>query len=401
MAEEAVETAAIEIGKEIISRGAEIIVKLTGTTARTVCEALKNGGAKATGKAMAKIDEKINSGEMSVKRLYKLGSGNLQQTKISGQVIEQVKENLKKQGVAFALEENGQDEIFLHFQGKDFDHVSHVVDQVLEEMGINAEDQIGHEPEREGAAPAMQENVTGTRHDASPNVPPAYPPKHEESRTSEQSATAEVPKQLNANNPLSEDYVPTPEEAEYFEAAGFEAGEPSADLTHYGKENMEIDVQAFHEHRPNEQEDERENVQDTAVERDQEPVRDTDRNTPQIPLAERLASQNAGMDEPERTESSSVASIRYDSSDGSSMGADTSNGQNDYDADLDGQQQDTAMDTSAETRSKTVKGRKTKKASIKQRLRTEISNRARQKQIAAKNQAALNHGQPKRAGRSK
>ena len=93
-------------------------------------------------------------------------------------------------------------------------------------------------------------------------------------------------------------------------------------------------------------------------------------------------------------------SVHYPS-DNSSVSADASNGQDVYDTDVDAQQRDNVIDTSTETRSQTIKGKKTKKASIKQRLRAEINNRAQQKQLAMKSHAALDHGQPKRSGRGK
>ena len=397
MAEEAVEAAAIEVGKEIISRGAEIIVKLSGSMAHFVSKALKDSGVKVTEKTMAKVAEKINSGEMSVKRLYRIGNGNLQQMEIDEDCIGKVKDNLKTQGVSFAVEENRQGELFLYFQGKDFDHVSHVVSQTIEDLGLKQEEQISHDQELEGQASVTQDKAMASHSDVSQSVPPSYPPEHEPTHTPQQSDPAVKPNSPSINNPLSEDYVPTPEEAEYFEAAGFEANDPSENLTHKGNEGVTFDVHSFHEN----QSDEQDHDENQIIEHDPEPKQDTEHSAQQVPLAERLAVQNAGMDEPEHTESASMGSTRYPSSDNSSMSADASDGQNGYDADLDTQQQDNVLNTSTETRSKTVRGKKTKKSSIKQRLRTEISNRAKQKQLAAKNHAALGHGAPKRANRSK
>ncbi|RYQ65491.1 DUF3801 domain-containing protein [Bifidobacterium pseudolongum] len=397
MAEEAVEAAAIEVGKQIISRGADIIVKLSGAVARAVCKALKDSGVKVTEKTMEKISEKINSGEMNVKRLYRIGNGNLQQMGIDEDCIGKVKDNLKAQGVSFAVEENRQGELFLYFQGKDFDHMSHVVSQTIEDLGLKEEERIAHDQEREGGATDVRDKAMESHADVSQSVPPSYPPEHEPTHTPQQSDPAITMNSPGENSPLSEDYVPTPEEVEYFEAAGFEANHPSEDLTHKGNEGVAIDVHSFREN----QTDALDNDEEKTVEHNPEPKQDMERSAPQTPLAERLAVQNAGMDEPERTESASMGSTRYPSSDSSSMSADASDGQNDYGTDLDTQQQDNVLDTSTETRSKTVRGKKTKKSSIKQRLRTEISNRAKQKQLASKNHAALDHGAPKRANRSK
>ena len=397
MAEEAVEAAALEVGKEFISRGAEIVITLSEDMARAVTKAVKTSGIKVAKKTMQKIDERINSGEMHVKRLYRVGDGNLQQMEIDESCIEQVKANLKDQGVSFAVEENSKGELFLYFQGKDFDHVSHVVTQTIEDLGLTSEEQITHDQTQEEEPPSTQEQETERQLDTAQSMPPSYPPENEPTRGTAQSHPADEINPPAARNPLSEEYVPTPEEAEYFEAAGFEAKTPSKELDHNEHEHTKIDMHSFHENRS----DEQDNDNGTIIEHEPATEQITDHDdTPQIPLAKRLAAQNAGMDEPEHTESASMNSVHYPS-DNSSVSADASNGQDVYDTDVDAQQRDNVIDTSTETRSQTIKGKKTKKASIKQRLRAEINNRAQQKQLAMKSHAALDHGQPKRSGRGK
>lgn len=85
---------------------------------------LTKTGVHAAGEA---VKNKIDSGEMSEKRLQRKKDGDLHELQLDDSTMREVQHSLKTAGIDYHLERTDQGQFILHFAGKDEDHVRHAV----------------------------------------------------------------------------------------------------------------------------------------------------------------------------------------------------------------------------------------------------------------------------------
>lgn len=109
---------------------------------------LLRGGAKLAKKgtvgAAHAVKEHLDSGQVSEKKLQKLEGGDLHDLRLDDGTLKQVIKSLNEAGVRFSIEPTKEGSYFLHFAGKNEDHVKHAVERAFKKMGleINEEDFI-------------------------------------------------------------------------------------------------------------------------------------------------------------------------------------------------------------------------------------------------------------------
>ena len=128
----------------IITGGAKLMLRipkgvamaLLRTGAKTGAKLVK-AGVHAAGKA---VKNKIDSGEMSEKRLQRKKDGDLHELQLDDSTMREVQHSLKTAGIDYHLERTDQGQFVLHFAGKDEDHVRHAVQRAFKNMGLDVAD---------------------------------------------------------------------------------------------------------------------------------------------------------------------------------------------------------------------------------------------------------------------
>ena len=128
----------------IITGGAKLMLRipkgvamaLLRTGAKTGAKLVK-AGAHAAGEA---VKDRIDSGEMSEKRLQKKKDGDLHELQLDDSTMREVQHSLKTAGIDYHLERTDQGQFILHFAGKDEDHVRHAVQRAFKGMGLDVTD---------------------------------------------------------------------------------------------------------------------------------------------------------------------------------------------------------------------------------------------------------------------
>lgn len=98
---------------------------------------LTKTGVHAAGEA---VKNKIDSGEMSEKRLQRKKDGDLHELQLDDSTMREVQHSLKTAGIDYHLERTDQGQFILHFAGKDEDHVRHAVQRAFKGMGLDVTD---------------------------------------------------------------------------------------------------------------------------------------------------------------------------------------------------------------------------------------------------------------------
>lgn len=98
---------------------------------------LTKTGVHAAGEA---VKNKIDSGEMSEKRLQQKKDGDLHELQLDDSTMREVQHSLRKSGIDYHLERTDQGQFILHFAGKDEDHVRHAVQRAFKGMGLDVAD---------------------------------------------------------------------------------------------------------------------------------------------------------------------------------------------------------------------------------------------------------------------
>jgi hypothetical protein len=130
-------------------QGAQLVLRSSATLAKAL---ISSGGwaIKAPIAAAAHhAKNQIDTGKMSEKRLQKVTGADLHEIKLDPKSIKEVDRSLAKAGVSYAVEQSG-DSYFLHFQGKDTDHVEHAVSRAFESIGLTFDPQQTRDTEPTG-----------------------------------------------------------------------------------------------------------------------------------------------------------------------------------------------------------------------------------------------------------
>lgn len=124
----------------IITGGAKLMLRIPKGVAMALLRSgmkLTKTGVHAAGKA---VKDRIDSGEMSEKRLQRKKDGDLHELQLDDSTMREVQHSLKTAGIDYHLERTDQGQFILHFAGKDEDHVRHAVQRAFKNMGLDVAD---------------------------------------------------------------------------------------------------------------------------------------------------------------------------------------------------------------------------------------------------------------------
>ena len=391
MPEEAAEQVALEVVKEVILKGGEHIWELSEKASKKLFETLGSGINKGKGR----IDARRNSGQMDVKRLYRVSDGELNQTEISNEKLASIVEKMKDQGINFAVEKGTNGKNYLHFRGKDKEHVHHILNQSIEELGLKYEDQlppdvtIVNDPALDTIEFPVQEKIQEKTTGENSPV---------ETHSEERTAANREPEQAN---PASEDYTPSQEEAEYLEAAGYTADQqetPEHEQTH-AENKTEQEDEPDDEARKDGLRRGDENRNEPASEDYTPSQEEAEYLTAAGYTAEQTRQQlhpeqelTHGENTPEHVETVSESSNQSTPDELGSAGEESPDADSLTDTEP---SQANETDTHSEMRSKTVNGKTKRTMTTKQKLRSAIIERRNQKMAAHKNLPPRTRGQHK------
>lgn len=125
----------------IITGGAKLMLRIPKGVAMALLRSgmkLTKTGVRAAGEA---VKNKIDSGEMSEKRLQKKKDGDLHELQLDDSTMREVQHSLKQAGIDYHLERTDQGQFILHFAGRDEDHVRHAVQRAFKNMGLDIADE--------------------------------------------------------------------------------------------------------------------------------------------------------------------------------------------------------------------------------------------------------------------
>ena len=124
----------------IITGGAKLMLRIPKGVAMALLRSgmkLTKTGVHAAGEA---VKNKIDSGEMSEKRLQRKKDGDLHELQLDDSTMREVQHSLRIAGIDYHLERTDQGQFILHFAGKDEDHVRHAVQRAFKGMGLDVTD---------------------------------------------------------------------------------------------------------------------------------------------------------------------------------------------------------------------------------------------------------------------
>lgn len=124
----------------IITGGAKLMLRIPKGVAMALLRSgmkLTKTGVHAAGKA---VKDRIDSGEMSEKRLQRKKDGDLHELQLDDSTMREVQHSLRTAGIDYHLERTDQGQFILHFAGKDEDHVRHAVQRAFKNMGLDVAD---------------------------------------------------------------------------------------------------------------------------------------------------------------------------------------------------------------------------------------------------------------------
>ena len=125
----------------IITGGAKLMLRIPKGVAMALLRSgmkLTKTGVRATGEA---VKNKIDSGEMSEKRLQRKKDGDLHELQLDDSTMREVQHSLKTAGIDYHLERTDQGQFILHFAGRDEDHIRAAVQRAFRNMGLDIADE--------------------------------------------------------------------------------------------------------------------------------------------------------------------------------------------------------------------------------------------------------------------
>lgn len=125
----------------IITGGAKLMLRIPKGVAMAMLRSgmkLTKTGVYAAGEA---VKNKIDSGEMSEKRLQRKKDGDLHELQLDDSTMREVQHSLKQAGIDYHLERTDQGQFILHFAGRDEDHIRAAVQRAFRNMGLDIADE--------------------------------------------------------------------------------------------------------------------------------------------------------------------------------------------------------------------------------------------------------------------
>lgn len=138
--EEQAEEKIQNVVQTIITGGARLMLRIPKGVAMALLRSgmkLAKTGVHAAGET---VKNKIDSGEMSEKRLQRKKDGDLHELQLDDSTMREVQRSLKTAGIDYHLERADQGQFILHFAGRDEDHVRHAVQRAFKNMGLDIAD---------------------------------------------------------------------------------------------------------------------------------------------------------------------------------------------------------------------------------------------------------------------
>lgn len=163
--------------QNIITGGARLVLRIP----KSAFLAMLRSGAKlaktGTHAAGAAIKDKIDSGEMSEKRLQKKKEGDLHELQLDDSTMREVQRSLREAGIDYHLERTDLGQYFVHFAGKDEDHIRHAVQRAFRQMGldIDADDLAAEQTKEQEQQEQTQEQTRDETEEAPTRQTPAAP----------------------------------------------------------------------------------------------------------------------------------------------------------------------------------------------------------------------------------
>ena len=125
----------------IITGGARLMLRIPKGVAMALLRSgmkLAKTGVHAAGET---VKNKIDSGEMSEKRLQRKKDGDLHELQLDDSTMREVQRSLKTAGIDYHLERADQGQFILHFAGRDEDHIRAAVQRAFRNMGLDVADE--------------------------------------------------------------------------------------------------------------------------------------------------------------------------------------------------------------------------------------------------------------------
>lgn len=164
--------------QNIITGGARLGLRISKDVALALLRTGAHGSAKLIQKgaqaAVTAVKDKINSGEMSEKRLQQKKGGDIHELQLDDSTMREVQRSLKEAGIDYHPERTDDGQFFVHFAGKDEDHVRHAVRRAFKNMGLEIPDE-----DFTVEQPAQQEQAREQTQASAEETPRVIPQKPE------------------------------------------------------------------------------------------------------------------------------------------------------------------------------------------------------------------------------
>ena len=139
--EEQAEEKIQNVVQTIITGGARLMLRIPKGVAMALLRSgmkLAKTGVHAAGET---VKNKIDSGEMSEKRLQRKKDGDLHELQLDDSTMREVQRSLKTAGIDYHPERTDQGQFILHFAGRDEDHIRAAVQRAFRNMGLDVADE--------------------------------------------------------------------------------------------------------------------------------------------------------------------------------------------------------------------------------------------------------------------
>lgn len=187
--EEAVEQKAQDAAVKAVETGGQLTLRASKALALML---VKNGWKLTTGTAVrisGTVKHHMDTGKVSEKKLQSLGQ-DVHMIELPEDSLKAVSKSLREAGITYHVEQTDDDGYYLHFQGKDKDHVEHAVKRAFERIGLTFDAEEITPQQRTG----QQQNPSDPNADeARKSAEPTDPAEQPHARA-EEPQPAEAPK---------------------------------------------------------------------------------------------------------------------------------------------------------------------------------------------------------------
>ncbi len=151
--------------QEALLAGTRIGVRTTWKIARFLLACgwtITKNGATLTAE---QIDQHLNSGLMSEKRLQRKGE-DVHTMTVPAEALGALGPSMKRAGLDYSMDINDDNTVTIYFMGRDSDHISHALDRALKETGLDTTQLETGEPDQ--PTPTRDLDATGSHSQPAP-----------------------------------------------------------------------------------------------------------------------------------------------------------------------------------------------------------------------------------------